>query len=740
VTVAAAVVPVAAFLAPGPVDAAVATTPGVGFTADALPTYQINGIAWSAAAAKGVVYVGGTFSAVRPPGAAVGTQETPAKNLIALDAETGKPTGCRLSISGTRASVRALAVSPDHKILYAAGLFSRVENLAVKNVAAVDLSTCRPSSTFRPQVEGWVHGISVASNGSVYLAGEFRTVNGRSRQRFAAVSPAAALLPWAPAADLDGYAVAVTADGKDVAIGGAFNVVNGKDSHALAIVSAGTGATVRSYPDEFVPGRSTVKSLAADRTGLYTGNEGTGGGVFDGRLALNLGTYDERWRDTCLGATQDVVVDRGRVYGADHAHNCTSMGGFPDGRRQHLTVEPIDNPRLDVWWPDTDGGLGEALGPRALTVASGPTHRYLFAVGEFTAVNGRPQQGIMRLANGPDIGAPPAPSGLSASTAIAKQVRLRWLASSDRDDETLTYRVYRGAAKTPVATVRANSDWWRRPQVSYVDTKVVPGTHYVYKVTATDSSGNVSSGPTLGVRPSSTTSRYAESVLADRPSLFWRYDERSGGTLSDESRVGNGGILRGSRAAGVHPGALRDDPSTALRLDGVDGYAYQAQPAADSMGFTVETWFKTTTKRGGRIVGFGTNTTKLSDSYDRHVYLRDDGRLSFGVYTTAASTLTSRASYNDGAWHHVVATQGPKGMTLYVDGASVGTMAVRTVRNYLGYWRVGGDNLRNWPTRPTSDFFAGTVDETAVYPKQLTAGRVAAHFRAAGRSAAQVEP
>jgi Concanavalin A-like lectin/glucanases superfamily len=728
-----AVVPVAALAAPGLTPVAVATTPGVGFTADALPTYQINGIAWSAAAAKGVVYVGGTFSAVRPPGAAVGTQERAVRNVVGLDATTGKPTGCAPTFTGNGASVRALAVSPDKRVLYAAGRFSGIDGSAVSNLAAVDLGTCRPVPAFHPQVAGWVHGLAVAPNGTVYLAGEFRTVDGKERQRFAAVSPGAALLPWAPAADLAGYTVAVTPGGKRVVLGGAFDVVNGVDSHALAVVGPSIGTMVRSYPSDFVEQRSTVKSVAADDSGIYTGNEGTGAGVFDGRLALDAKTLDERWRDTCLGATQDVLVDRGRVYGADHAHNCTSMGGFPDGRRQHLTVEPTDDPHLKVWWPDTDDGLGEALGPRALSIATGAAHRYLFAVGEFTRVNGLPQQGVMRLADGPDTGAPSAPAGLSGSTSIARQVRLRWLASIDRDDENLTYRVYRGTAKSPVATLHADSDWWRRPQVSFVDSNLAPGKLYVYKVTATDSSGNVSAGPMQGVRPASVSSKYAASVLADRPSLFWRYDERSGSTLSDESPVGNGGILRGTRTPGV-PGALRDDPSTALRLDGVDGYAYEAQPGAQDMGFTVETWFETKTKQGGRIVGFGTNTTKLSDSYDRQLYLRDDGRLAFGVYTTSASTLTTHASYNDGKWHHVVGTQGPRGMVLYVDGATVASASVRTVHTYLGYWRVGGDNLRNWPGRPSSDFFTGTVDETAVYPSQLTAARVAAHYRASGRS------
>ena len=47
----AAAAPLGAVLAPvlppGVAESAAALTPGVGFTADALPTYQTNGIAWS---------------------------------------------------------------------------------------------------------------------------------------------------------------------------------------------------------------------------------------------------------------------------------------------------------------------------------------------------------------------------------------------------------------------------------------------------------------------------------------------------------------------------------------------------------------------------------------------------------------------------------------------------------------------------------------------------------------------
>src|SRR3954470_21897814 len=87
--------PIAAIVAPGFASTAAATTPGVGFTADPLPTYQTNGIAWAMAQADGVVYVGGAFSAVRPSGSAAGTNESVVDNFVALDAATGTPTGCQ---------------------------------------------------------------------------------------------------------------------------------------------------------------------------------------------------------------------------------------------------------------------------------------------------------------------------------------------------------------------------------------------------------------------------------------------------------------------------------------------------------------------------------------------------------------------------------------------------------------------------------------------------------------------
>ena len=96
-----------------------AITPSVAFSATDLPTWQTNGIVWSMAEANGVVYVGGTFTAIRPPGSTAGGAGTrSAVNFAAFDAYTGNPTSCNLSVTGGAGTVRALDVAPDGRTLY----------------------------------------------------------------------------------------------------------------------------------------------------------------------------------------------------------------------------------------------------------------------------------------------------------------------------------------------------------------------------------------------------------------------------------------------------------------------------------------------------------------------------------------------------------------------------------------------------------------------------------------------
>ena len=112
------------------------------------------------------------------------------------------------------------------------------------------------------------------------------------------------------------------------------------------------------------------------------------------------------------------------------------------------------------------------------------------------------------------------------------------------------------------------------------------------------------------------------------------------------------------------------------------------------------------------------------------------------VYNSGTDTIETPGVYNDGQWHYAVATLGPSGMALYVDGQLVGTNSTTSAQAFSGYWRVGGDNLNGWNldpwgassqgmTEPASYYFQGDIADVAVYPTALTAAQVAAHYAAA---------
>ncbi|MFF3996980.1 LamG-like jellyroll fold domain-containing protein [Streptomyces cyaneofuscatus] len=709
---------------------AAALTPPVAITADDLSTWQTNGIVWSMAAGDGVVYAGGTFSTLRPPKAAAGTDEQPAVNFAAFDAATGAPTDCSLSftVSSGTATVRSMALSPDGDTLYAGGQFGAVNGVGVSNIAAIDTETCTVRNNFKIAVSATVRGLAVTSD-TVYLAGDFTTVGGQTRSHFAAVSTAgAALLPFTANADETSRAIEVTPDGQNVLLGGDFFRINGTNTHALAVVNATTGQLTKSYPG-FIHNNSTVQDITTDATGFYTANEGSGGGVFDGRIALNLSDFQQRWRDTCLGATQAVAVYSGVLYSGSHAHDCASMGAFPDQPRKHLLAQSVDDPKLLPWFPDTNDGIGEPVGPRVMAQTGKGDRHYLWVGGEFTTVNSAPQQGLTRFADGPDTGAPWVPN-VSLSTLDPGTIEVNWQTSFDTDDGELTYRIYKDNAATPIHTTTGYSVFWNRPQLTWTDTDVVPGQTYSYRITASDGINTSAKSPAQSATVATTTEAYPARVRADGATLYWRYDEGTSTFAHDSSGNLNNGFLRNAPAYRQTPAAVAG-PSTAIGFNGTNQYAYSNRQHPQPTRFSVETWIKTTTTQGGKIIGFGNLNQQNSTRHDKHVYMRNDGRLVFGVNSSGTRTVATSAAYNDGQWHHVVATQGPlgQGMSLYVDGQlRASNILVSGNENYPGYWRVGGDNLAGWPNRPTSNFFAGQIDETAVYPTTLTGSQVSAHY------------
>src|SRR6266511_3790738 len=307
----------------------------------ASPTWQPNGIVYAIAYARGNVYIGGAFTSVRPPGAAPGTGEVARNHLGAFNATTG----ALLSFNhNANATVYSLEPSPDKTRLYAGGDFTAVDGAARGHLAAFDLASGALSGAWKPSVTGRVKSISTFGS----------------------------------------------ADGSRIVIGGSFNHVNGTARRALAILN--TSGAVQPQQSS-IPTCSQVTSFTRTATAVFLGSEGSGGGCFDGTLALNPITGAQLWRDNCQGATQAVQVIGTWLYVGSHAHNCSSVvGGFGETfPAHHLMRENVSNGHIDPgWFPNTSGNN---LGPRSL----GSDGVKLGVGGDFHYVNNKPQQGFTQF-------------------------------------------------------------------------------------------------------------------------------------------------------------------------------------------------------------------------------------------------------------------------------------------------------------------------------------------------------
>ncbi|MFT3944488.1 MAG: LamG domain-containing protein [Ancrocorticia sp.] len=221
---------------------------------------------------------------------------------------------------------------------------------------------------------------------------------------------------------------------------------------------------------------------------------------------------------------------------------------------------------------------------------------------------------------------------------------------------------------------------------------------------------------------------YAAAVKAAKPSLYWRLSDK-GSTVADFSGNGRTGTARGIATGAT--GAIKGD--TAMLTHGEWGsLVASAEPTSPSTSFSVQLWFKTTTKTGGKLAGFENSKTGGGGVYDRSLYLTNTGKLVFGTYSGKVSTVTSSKTYNDGEWHMVTATQGAAGTKLYVDGVLVARNSVTKAQDGTGYWLLGGGSLNGWPSQPSTNFVQAFVDEFAIYDgKALDAKTITAQYKAA---------
>ena len=508
--------------------------PSTGVTADALPTVQVDGVVWSQAVVGNTVYAGGQFANARPAGAAAGTNQTPRANLLSYNITTGAlNTSFAPSLN---AQVKVVAASPDGTRVYVGGSFTTANGQARYRLAAYSTSTGALISSFAPSLDATVNTLTV-TNSAVYAGGVFGVANGVARNHLAAFSASTgALLGWAPSADDVVDSMVLTPDGTHVVVGGAFAHLNSTQALGLGSVDATTGATVPFAANKVIQDYSNsngngaaILSLRTDGTSIYGSGYTYNVGNFEGVFSANPSTGAINWLADCHGDSYDTYPAASQVYVVSHEHYCSNIGGFPDTNprtawyrstafSKNATGTVLTNgesgagygnfggqpsPSLINWFPDLAAGTVTGQDQAAWTVEGNSS--YVVEGGEFPTVNGTPQAGLVRFAvssaapnkRGPQDTTPATTPTVSVRSTTSTAVS--WPTNWDQDNDNLTYRLYRN--NTVIRTVSAVSQFWNRPTLSWTDTGLTHGTRYVYYVTATDPSGNVTRTASVAATP-----------------------------------------------------------------------------------------------------------------------------------------------------------------------------------------------------------------------------------------------
>jgi PKD repeat protein len=744
------------------------TAPAVGLpatvSADALPTWQINGVVWAQVVVGNTVYVTGRFSEARPPGvAAGGNGSIAANNMFAYDVRTGNPVS--LFSHQLNGQGLGIAASPDGSRVYVVGDFTTVDGFVRSHIAAFDTASNSLSTTFAPTLSSSASAVT-ATNTTVWAGGGFGQANGKGRSSTAAfTSSNGAILPWAPVVTGGKVsAMVLTPDKSRVILGGQLTQINGVSAYGMGSVDAVSGATMpwaanQTIQDAYPNG--AIDTLAVDGGQIYGAGYAYGtGSSFEGAFAADPYTGNINWLNDCHGDTYGVFPIGQVLYTVSHVHSCQWIGGFantsPTWTLHHAAAfttyatgtntgpddygwnyNGLPDSSLLTWYPTL--AIGQVTGQNQAAWSVSGNSQYVVMGGEFPSVNNVAQQGLTRFAissiapnkRGPVSTSVTAPSAVSFMSGVA---RIGWQAAWDQDNTTLTYDLLRDNSATPIYSVTQDSSFWQLPSMGFIDTGLTPGSSHTYKIQVVDPFNNkVVSAATSVTISSAVLSHYASDILADGASNYWRLDEPSGSTANDFA--GYKPLTEGVGVGAGAAGAVIGDSDAAATFDGTaNGEANTTSAVVGPNTFSVEAWVNTTSTSGGKIVGFGDGLTGPSNNYDRHIYMDNAGHVIFGVYNNGTDTVQTAGTYNDGQYHQVVGTMSAAGMILFVDGKKVGTNGNNAGQAYSGYWHVGGDNLGGWPSQPTSNYLAGTIDDVSVFPTALSLSQVQKHFTDSGRS------
>lgn len=219
---------------------------------------------------------------------------------------------------------------------------------------------------------------------------------------------------------------------------------------------------------------------------------------------------------------------------------------------------------------------------------------------------------------------------------------------------------------------------------------------------------------------------YEDIVLGDSPVAYWRLDETSGTTASDEVGTRHGTHVNtptlNQAAAIVDGGASVTYARTnEERTEVADSDVFS--PSDLSYIFSLEAWVKLT---GDKATRYQIVTKGDGGDYEFGLWWQESGGLRFALYTLiggdAGFAHIDQADVSFDEWHHVVATGDGSNVRLYLDGVLMDTGSILGGGgNSTAPFIMGGRN-------DLSNYLEGSLDEVAWYDTTLSATQVGEHY------------
>jgi hypothetical protein len=211
---------------------------------------------------------------------------------------------------------------------------------------------------------------------------------------------------------------------------------------------------------------------------------------------------------------------------------------------------------------------------------------------------------------------------------------------------------------------------------------------------------------------------YRDMVLADGALGYWRLGESAGTVAANEVSGGEVGTYAGSGWTKGVASLLTGDSDTSVVSTGAanNGITLPGSTSLNRASATVECWIKTNAPGTGyRGLVVGSNTIGL--------YLKASILIAFDM--GGGADRSSGVNVADNVRHHIVyifQSAMANSSELWIDGTRIVTFTA-SLGGVISNVVIGSGT-----NPPTSQNYAGTIDEVAIYPTVLTPTQILAHY------------